>query len=65
MRSLKYPLLFLLLAVIVLPAHAFEIKLFGSTIEELKDVKKKIDIVKGELPEEDEIELGGNLISGL
>ena len=35
------------------------------SVEKLDDTRKKIDMARGKLPEKDEIELGGNLISGL
>ncbi len=58
---------------------AFDLKSFAEDLEEsvnqlkeleeardeLKETKKKIDIARGKLPEKDEIELGGNLMSGL
>lgn len=61
---------FILLLVCLAPSvYAFDLKSFAEDLEkgvkDLEEAKKKIDIARGKLPEKDEIELGGNLISGL
>ena len=57
------------MAAFTTPVVALDLDSLGEDLEKsvkkLDDTRKKIDIARGKLPEKDEIELGGNLISGL
>ncbi len=70
MISRYFQSLFIVILLSLAPnAYAFDLKSFAEDLEkgvkDLEEAKKKIDIARGKVPEKDEIELGGNLMSGL